>query len=108
MLDAASPLEAICEKADRRHVIRRGRVVAETETRRRLGFLFLGFRPKYWWWELVVLTRKLAMVVVMVFFDNMEYFQVLFVTIAVVINLVAQCLAKAYDRVIVNRYEVWR
>lgn len=79
-----------------------------TETRRRLGFLFLGFRPKYWWWELVVLTRKLAMVVVMVFFDNMEYFQVLFVTIAVVINLVAQCLAKAYDRVIVNRYEVWR
>ncbi len=34
VLDAKSPLEAIVEKPDRRYVIRRGRVVAETETRR--------------------------------------------------------------------------
>ena len=34
VLDARSPLEAIVNKPDRRHVIRRGRVVAETETRR--------------------------------------------------------------------------
>ena len=36
ILDATSPLEAIVEKPDRRYVIRRGRVVAETETRRTL------------------------------------------------------------------------
>ncbi|MBT5944571.1 MAG: amidohydrolase family protein [Rhodospirillaceae bacterium] len=34
ILDAKSPLEAIVDKPDRRYVIRRGRVVAETETRR--------------------------------------------------------------------------
>ncbi|MBT3929455.1 MAG: amidohydrolase family protein [Rhodospirillaceae bacterium] len=34
ILDAKTPLEAIVEKPDRRYVIRRGRVVAETETRR--------------------------------------------------------------------------
>lgn len=34
VLDAATPLEAIANKPDRRFVIRRGRVVAETETRR--------------------------------------------------------------------------
>lgn len=34
VLDAKSPLEAIVDKPDRRYVIRRGRVVAETETRR--------------------------------------------------------------------------
>lgn len=34
VLDAPSPLEAIVHKPDRRHVIRHGRVVAETETRR--------------------------------------------------------------------------
>jgi len=34
ILDAHSPLEAIVEKPDRRYVIRRGRVIAETETRR--------------------------------------------------------------------------
>lgn len=34
VLDAKSPLEAIVEKPDRRYVVRRGRVVAETETRR--------------------------------------------------------------------------
>jgi hypothetical protein len=32
--DAQSPLEAIVEKSDRRYVIRCGRVIAETETRR--------------------------------------------------------------------------
>ncbi len=36
VLDAQSPLEAIVEKPDRRYVIRRGRVVAETETRRKV------------------------------------------------------------------------
>jgi cytosine deaminase len=34
ILDAQTPLQAIVEKPDRRYVIRRGRVVAETETRR--------------------------------------------------------------------------
>lgn len=37
ILDAHSPLEAIVEKPDRRYVIRRGQVVAETETRRTIA-----------------------------------------------------------------------
>ena len=35
IIDAADPLEALTRRADRTHVIKRGRVVAETETRRR-------------------------------------------------------------------------
>ncbi|MEP4380279.1 MAG: amidohydrolase family protein [Alphaproteobacteria bacterium] len=37
ILDARTPLEAIVQKPDRRYVIRTGRVVAETETRRMIA-----------------------------------------------------------------------
>ena len=38
IVDAADPLEALTRRADRTHVIKRGRVVAETETRRRTAW----------------------------------------------------------------------
>ena len=37
ILDAQSPVEAIARQADRRHVIRRGRVVAQTQTTQTIG-----------------------------------------------------------------------
>ena len=38
IIDAADPLEALTRRADRTHVIKRGTVVAETETRRRTAW----------------------------------------------------------------------
>ena len=38
IIDAADPLEALTRRADRTHVIKRGRVVAETETRCRTAW----------------------------------------------------------------------
>ena len=38
VIDAADPLQALTRRADRTHVIKRGQVVAETETRRRTAW----------------------------------------------------------------------
>ena len=38
IIDAADPLEALTRRADRTHVIKRGRVVAETVTQRRTAW----------------------------------------------------------------------
>ena len=38
IIDAADPLEALTRRADRTHVIKRGRVVAETTTQRRTAW----------------------------------------------------------------------
>ena len=38
------------------------------EAKETLGFLYAGYRPKYWWWECVELFRKLALTGIIAFF----------------------------------------
>jgi hypothetical protein len=50
-------------------LLMRERVRIESlEVRQRLGFLFQGYKMRYYYWEIVIMFRKITLIVIQSFF----------------------------------------
>lgn len=72
-----------------------------------LGFLFVGYSPKVWWWEAVVLGRKVCFVLVSVFFATNTAQQILLMTMLATISRAVEKNYPAWEDERFNSLEEW-
>ena len=71
------------------------------------GFLFVGYRREAAWWEIAVITRKIALVFVLVFLDQNKFLQSIWTLFVLFVATAAQLNWKPFEKPSMNRMEAF-
>jgi hypothetical protein len=81
--------------------------IDKLEVREKLGFLFRGYRIRYFYWETVIMFRKIALIVIQSFLVQYGVLvQALVVFVLLIIFTILNITKSPFQTVVLNQLEV--